>query len=300
MYCPNCGGPVQAGERFCANCGNNQPAEAKQHCPSCGKEWEGDSEFCPFCGHSVASKETERTSFCRNCGHTLTGTASFCSHCGTSVNGRNATAGTPNEATKQFRRCVSDGMSALGRIGTKEAMDPRVASLRWKHTIVSCLFSLICILWMLPIYHVEFHTFWSGDREMNISLLDPYGADEMEYFFDEYELTAMRSGGFILSVLFDILPIALANFMVLYAHLKNTVTKRRRFLVPKIVAIWTSAKVFWNWILFQVILKSERSSASVSMTVAGWLLLLFSIILTVLLFVLARENKQYHESTEGL
>ena len=46
QVCPQCHAPVQAGAKFCSNCG----AKLIQVCPECGKVVAPGSEFCSECG----------------------------------------------------------------------------------------------------------------------------------------------------------------------------------------------------------------------------------------------------------
>lgn len=56
--CSNCGQQVNAGTKFCPNCGTaSSPARsnavASGVCPSCGADNPGTAKFCKECGHSV-------------------------------------------------------------------------------------------------------------------------------------------------------------------------------------------------------------------------------------------------------
>jgi len=59
--CPNCGGPIYEGDKFCGNCGApvkieqiSQPKMADTIiCPNCGKEIPAYSKFCPECGYPI-------------------------------------------------------------------------------------------------------------------------------------------------------------------------------------------------------------------------------------------------------
>ncbi len=53
MNCPHCSGPVQAGQRFCGQCGQGL-ATAGSHCGQCGNELGPGQRFCGNCGASAA------------------------------------------------------------------------------------------------------------------------------------------------------------------------------------------------------------------------------------------------------
>ena len=57
--CPNCGGTLREGDRFCRSCGAKvvveeqeiQPAQPEpRHCKNCGALLEEDAIFCIYCG----------------------------------------------------------------------------------------------------------------------------------------------------------------------------------------------------------------------------------------------------------
>lgn len=45
--CGTCGAPLEAGQRFCANCGS---AVQQENCPSCGRKIRSGDQFCSSCG----------------------------------------------------------------------------------------------------------------------------------------------------------------------------------------------------------------------------------------------------------
>ena len=47
--CPSCGQPVQAGAKFCMNCG----AKLQAVCPKCGQPVQPGAKFCMFCGQQL-------------------------------------------------------------------------------------------------------------------------------------------------------------------------------------------------------------------------------------------------------
>ena len=47
--CPSCGHAVQAGAKFCMNCG----AKLQAVCPNCGQAAAPGAKFCMFCGHQL-------------------------------------------------------------------------------------------------------------------------------------------------------------------------------------------------------------------------------------------------------
>ncbi len=58
-YCPKCGSEVQAGEKFCVDCGALVKSQVKgsvPSCPECGSELQTGEKFCPECGASVKSQ----------------------------------------------------------------------------------------------------------------------------------------------------------------------------------------------------------------------------------------------------
>lgn len=71
--CPDCGTQLQAGARFCFNCGKKmEPANV---CPDCGTELPAGAKFCFSCGKRL-------TNNCPQCGNELPAGARFCQNCG--------------------------------------------------------------------------------------------------------------------------------------------------------------------------------------------------------------------------
>lgn len=50
-HCPSCGAAVQAGDKFCAGCG--QKLETAAFCPACGAKVGGEDRFCSSCGQKL-------------------------------------------------------------------------------------------------------------------------------------------------------------------------------------------------------------------------------------------------------
>lgn len=48
VTCPKCGATVNAGAKFCSECG--EKLAAKKFCPECGAEVKASAKFCPECG----------------------------------------------------------------------------------------------------------------------------------------------------------------------------------------------------------------------------------------------------------
>lgn len=55
VQCPNCGGMIPAGSKFCPNCGAQAPAPqaGPKFCPNCGGPLEPGAKFCPNCGNKI-------------------------------------------------------------------------------------------------------------------------------------------------------------------------------------------------------------------------------------------------------
>ena len=71
--CPDCGTQLQAGAKYCFNCGKKmEPANV---CPDCGTELPTGAKFCFSCGRRLSSS-------CPQCGKDLPAGARFCLNCG--------------------------------------------------------------------------------------------------------------------------------------------------------------------------------------------------------------------------
>lgn len=85
LVCANCGGKVDASERFCSHCGapvsQVRQASAAAVCPTCGASVGDGYAFCPSCGSPV-EQHTASGWVCPDCGVTLDGSTRFCPTCG--------------------------------------------------------------------------------------------------------------------------------------------------------------------------------------------------------------------------
>jgi len=79
MFCNNCGSQLQDGQRFCANCGAEQPQTAPAVCEKCGNKIVEGAKFCNVCGTPVAGK---KAMFCPYCGQKFEEGETFCAKCG--------------------------------------------------------------------------------------------------------------------------------------------------------------------------------------------------------------------------
>lgn len=73
--CPKCGATIQAGGRFCPQCGTPSPSASV--CSGCNAPIPPGAKFCSGCGARVSSP-----SACAACGAPLTPGARFCNQCG--------------------------------------------------------------------------------------------------------------------------------------------------------------------------------------------------------------------------
>ena len=85
LVCANCGGKLEASERFCSHCGA-PVSQAKQEtaasvCPTCGASVGDGYAFCPNCGSPV-ERHTASGWVCPDCGVTLEDNVNFCPTCG--------------------------------------------------------------------------------------------------------------------------------------------------------------------------------------------------------------------------
>lgn len=83
MICPNCRQEIEAGLKFCGNCG----AHIESHlvgltCPECGSPLLPGAEFCTECGARVGGEPDPVYSFCPECGAAVMPGDTFCVACG--------------------------------------------------------------------------------------------------------------------------------------------------------------------------------------------------------------------------
>ena len=85
LICANCGGKLEASERFCSHCGT-PVSQAKREatasvCLTCGASVGDGYAFCPNCGSPV-EQHTASGWVCPDCGVTLEDSVNFCPTCG--------------------------------------------------------------------------------------------------------------------------------------------------------------------------------------------------------------------------
>jgi len=76
--CAKCQSTIDAGQRFCSNCGHDTSISEKAmtgKCPNCGTAIADGAKFCPECGTSMINK-------CPKCETELVGIPKFCPDCG--------------------------------------------------------------------------------------------------------------------------------------------------------------------------------------------------------------------------
>ena len=91
IVCPHCGKALEAGSKFCNNCG--KPVDGNEEetsvtpkvnkCPECGAENAVEAAFCGSCGCSLVKEKTVYK--CINCNTEYPGTQKFCTKCGGKV-----------------------------------------------------------------------------------------------------------------------------------------------------------------------------------------------------------------------
>lgn len=109
MICPECGGTVIIGSKFCPGCGCaaptpapvEEPAAVQPLCPFCGQPLAADALFCAACGNKLpenpvaadaeapadAANAVPAELVCPGCGEILPADALFCAVCGTKAPG---------------------------------------------------------------------------------------------------------------------------------------------------------------------------------------------------------------------
>lgn len=107
VICPQCGGSIVIGSRFCPTCGAMaptpapaaQPAAVQSVCPFCGETLSPEAVFCAGCGNKLPDPNAANApaapaqpaapvqNVCPNCGEVLASDALFCAVCGTKAPG---------------------------------------------------------------------------------------------------------------------------------------------------------------------------------------------------------------------
>lgn len=109
MTCPECGGTIIIGSKFCPGCGSPAPTPVIEPapttvqplCPFCGQPLASDALFCASCGNKLPEIEQPAAeeipaapvdappteAICPTCGEILPSDALFCAVCGTKAPG---------------------------------------------------------------------------------------------------------------------------------------------------------------------------------------------------------------------
>ncbi len=81
--CPQCGATVQAGQRFCEQCGASLEEKVETvHCPTCHSQVPPDAKFCIQCGAPLTQEAQPERRECPNCGNPVEPDNRFCRRCG--------------------------------------------------------------------------------------------------------------------------------------------------------------------------------------------------------------------------
>ncbi|VTT88254.1 hypothetical protein DM2_1588 [Halorubrum sp. DM2] len=112
--CPACGDPVPAGASFCPDCGADlgDPGDPA-YCPECGEAFDDDDRFCSNCGASRPGGGATAVGSGRS--HTRSdrsGEIDSARSSGTDSARPAASASTPEESSRAFRRRVQDHLDA--------------------------------------------------------------------------------------------------------------------------------------------------------------------------------------------
>ena len=74
-FCPKCG--ARTNGKFCSECGTTLAPKAK--CPKCSAEVQAGAKFCPECGNPMGKAK------CPGCGKEFDHAPKFCDDCGTKI-----------------------------------------------------------------------------------------------------------------------------------------------------------------------------------------------------------------------
>lgn len=206
--------------------------------------------------------------FCKNCGAEIKNNGKFCGQCGTPVGEVNQTiVSSENLETSIVSNTPIDSSLAVTYIATA-----------------------VLQFIMLIVRFVSFGKYHVDVKDLGIGDGGTYSINELMGSSGE---TAIFVILLILSIVLCILPI-----------IKNSLNKRRRMILSKIVAFWNTFTVGMGiWALADVVASNKESIAhnfgeehftgSWSLTFGGWLNIIVTLATIVLLFVISKKTKQY-------
>lgn len=297
MYCNQCGTQAQENQRFCTKCGKELTKHADRVCPSCNAQVEPEASFCNACGTPIpAASVPNEKQFCPYCGTNYQPKEDYCKECGHAIGEKKQEEAKAFEPLEQDDAPLFQKPSFLSGGGAK--------TLAIQHLVTAGLFVLLILFWFLPAISIEipvFSLFDSNMQKMSISMGNPLGDEGVqELLLSEMQASELEATKIIwgfLIFLFDVIPFSLAAVFCALPLWKGSLKKRRRFILQKIVSIRAFLGILLTLLIYKLSVSEAQSSfsknvATAHLTFGGWLLILFTLGLTVWLFYLSYQNKK--------
>lgn len=205
--------------------------------------------------------------FCKNCGTQINDNERFCGSCGTPVEQKEQPIINNNISTPVAAPTEVDGSLAIT-------------------FIVTVVLQLI----MLILRFVSFGKYRVAVEDLGISDGGTYSLNELMSSSGETTIFVIL---ILASIILCILPI-----------IKNTLGKRRRMILSKIVAFWNAFTVGMGiWAIADCVASNKESiaynygeeffSGSWSLTFGGWLNVIITVAIIIVLFVISKKTKKY-------
>lgn len=287
MYCNKCGQELQNGQQFCPKCGEGIVQKDTLVCTQCKSPIDNNSKFCNVCGTPVNVVSTTKE-FCSNCGTHLKDGERFCHNCGKSASGE----------------------ESVGDNGVKKPLNGDVVSTNiWKrlctpigikHAILAGVLLLLLIFICLPTFRFEqAYTFLSNtDLSYTAPVANPlFGSAEVSKMIDYADPEAQTAYNIMSFIVyfFDFAFLGLAIWVTVKPIIFNTLTKHRRLIYPRLIAIfWFITTLFW-WLCFAAI-GTSAGGMKVSITFSGILVLALCVIIIILSKIIAYNNRMLREN----
>lgn len=224
--------------------------------------WQDWTQICQSTKVLLKRGRKRDNMFCKNCGKQLTENAKFCRECGTSV----------------------------GKEGISGNSPVALAATLPVHEKLAVMFiaSVAMELLLLILRFVSFGKYYVSVKDFGISDGGTYSVNKL-----------MGSG--IETTIFVILILASIAICV-FPVIKNNLSVRRRMILPKIASFWNALTIGLSiYSLDDVVTRNKESisynygenffSGSWSLTFGGWLNIILTFSVIVLLFVISQKTK---------
>ena len=297
MYCNNCGSQIDCNYRFCGSCGAEIQRQEDLRCKHCGEPISQDAKYCNACGGIVQEPDKPEIKYCKYCGLIYEENDGYCKQCG-QMKENNLSFPAVAEKFKEVGQTLFKFKKASPNTDFSYNK-----SLGIRYMVLAGLFALVLVFWFIPVIQVEIPimSLFSSDMErICVSIGNPFANESLSKLLlagmSDSEYQSAKSLLTISTIFTNVIPLLLCIVFSLLP-LKNNLTKRRRLIFHKLVALNSTITPITHLIVYKDTVSQIKESygenmASVSWNFGGWLMLFLCIGVTIYTFMLSAKTKQ--------